>query len=213
MSPSLQRYIAFLAIMALTPVWVITALAILLLDGRPLMFNQTRIGKNSRPFQVFKFRTMRNQKVTSVGRWLRATGIDELPQLFNVIKGDMLLVGPRPLTPTDITRLGWNNHYHLKRWNVPPGITGLAQLFAGHSKRMSWAMDNRYLHTRSFKQDLNIMLITFPMQILGKYRVRGWLFGQTRSEKIYGAPTRKTSASIASSNQSFASIPTASANS
>lgn len=182
----LQRCIALAAIIVLLPVFLAAALAILILDGRPLMFNQQRIGQYCKPFNVFKFRTMRDQKVTRVGRWLRASGIDELPQLFNVLLGDMQIVGPRPLTPADVARLGWDDHYHLSRWSVKPGITGLAQLFAGHSKRMSWAMDNRYLQTRSFTQDFRIMLLTFPMQILGKYRVRSWLFGQARSERIYG---------------------------
>lgn len=183
----LQRLLALIAVIAFSPIFALAAAAILLLDGRPLMFNQDRLGQRRESFKVFKFRTMRDGKVTAVGRWLRASGIDELPQLFNVVLGDMNVVGPRPLTAADVKRLGWDNNYHAKRWSVKPGITGLAQLFAGHSKKLSWTMDNRYLATQSLFCDARIMLITFPMQLLGKYRVRAWLFGAERSTRIYGA--------------------------
>lgn len=182
----LQRFIAAASLLLFSPLFLLTAAAILLLDGRPLMFNQERLGLHRTRFKVFKFRTMRDQQVTSIGRLLRASGIDELPQLLNVVTGDMNLVGPRPLTPADTARLGWDDAYHAKRWSVKPGVTGLAQLFAGHSKKLSWAMDNRYLQTASGWQDMTIMLLTWPMQILGKYRVRGWLFGQARCERVYG---------------------------
>src|SRR5262249_7774630 len=100
--------------------------------GSPL-FLQTRVGHQRRPFTVFKFRTMRDQKVRRVGRWLRQTGLDELPQFINVCRGEMSVIGPRPLTADDIQRLGWTNRDHDWRFVLKPGITGLSQLLAGRS--------------------------------------------------------------------------------
>src|SRR5579863_4789438 len=76
-------------------------------DGGPPLFLQDRIGQRRLPFTLVKFRSMREQRISHVGRWLRRTGIDEWPQFLNVCRGEMSLVGPRPLTATDVTRLGW----------------------------------------------------------------------------------------------------------
>ena len=83
------------------------AAAILLLDGRPVLFRQTRLGRGRRPFTILKFRSMRDGEVTALGRVLRSTGLDELPQLVNVLDGELSAVGPRPLTEADVQRLGW----------------------------------------------------------------------------------------------------------
>ena len=84
--------------------WILAliALSILLLDGRPILFRQQRIGKDKRPFDVIKFRTMRDGRITRVGNLLRQTGLDETAQVINILRGEMSIVGPRPLTPDDI---------------------------------------------------------------------------------------------------------------
>src|SRR5437870_3198124 len=92
-------------LMFFAPVMTAIAAAILLADGRPLLFRQTWLGRGRRPFTILKFRTMRNEQVTAIGRLLRATGLDELPQLVNVLWGDLSAVGPRPLTEADVRRL------------------------------------------------------------------------------------------------------------
>src|SRR5690606_2482111 len=112
-------------------------------DGGPVLFTQTRVGADRTPFRIYKFRTMRDGKTTRVGRWLRATGLDELPQLVNMLLGDMSLIGPRPLTFEDVARLGWDDGRHDVRFSVRPGVIGLAQLYAGRGKRLSWFLDVR----------------------------------------------------------------------
>src|SRR5437867_12291008 len=92
-------------LMFFAPVMTAIAAAILLADGRPLLFRQTRLGRGRRPFTILKFRTMRNEQVTAIGRLLRATGLDELPQLGTVLSGDLSAVGPRPLTEAHVRRL------------------------------------------------------------------------------------------------------------
>src|SRR5688572_1954448 len=89
---------ASLGLAVYAPFYPVAALLILLTDGRPVLFVQTRVGRNRAPFRVFKLRTMRDGKVTPVGGWLRATGLDETTQFVNVLVGDMRMVGPRPLT-------------------------------------------------------------------------------------------------------------------
>jgi lipopolysaccharide/colanic/teichoic acid biosynthesis glycosyltransferase len=112
------------------PVMAATALAILLEDGRPVLFRQQRLGRRRRPFTILKFRSMREGRVTRVGRILRATSLDELPQFVNILRGELSAVGPRPLTSADTERFGWIDAAHDFRWSVPPGLTGLAQIVA-----------------------------------------------------------------------------------
>src|SRR5437868_6370667 len=119
---------AVAGVVVFAPVMVVAAVGILLDDGRPILFRQARVGYRRRPFSIFKFRSMRDGRVTRVGRVLRATGLDEVPQFFNILRGEMSGVGPRPLTEADIARLGWNDRGVDFRWRVNPGLTGLAQL-------------------------------------------------------------------------------------
>src|SRR5579859_3330701 len=112
------------------PVVIGVSLAVWLEDGGSSLFSQARVGKGRGPFTLLKFRSMRNNQVTRVGQWLRRTGIDELPQFVNVCRGEMSVVGPRPLTAQDIERLGWNGPQFDWRFGGKPGITGLSQLLA-----------------------------------------------------------------------------------
>jgi lipopolysaccharide/colanic/teichoic acid biosynthesis glycosyltransferase len=144
-------------------------------DGGPPLFLQTRVGHQRRPFTVFKFRTMRDQQVTCVGRWLRQTGLDELPQFINVWRGEMSVIGPRPLTAEDIQRLGWAHQDHDWRFAGRPGITGLSQLLAGRSARYSRRLERLYLRRQSLSIDLRLIALTFAVSLVGKRLVRRWL--------------------------------------
>src|SRR5204863_5033824 len=115
-------------LLAFSPIMAAIAAAIFLEDGRPVLFRQDRLGRQRRPFAILKFRSMRDGRITRVGRLLRATGLDELPQFLNILRGEMSAVGPRPLAAEDVARLGWTTARHDFRWRVAPGLTGLAQL-------------------------------------------------------------------------------------
>lgn len=163
--------LALLALIILSPVILLTALAVGFGLGRPIVFTQTRPGLHGRLFQIYKFRTMTNQRddqgrllpdeqrLTSLGRFLRSTSLDELPELFNVIKGDMSLVGPRPL----ITRyLELYSCEQARRHDVLPGITGWAQVNGRNTT--SWEerfqLDVWYVDHWSLWLDIKILFIT-----------------------------------------------------
>lgn len=150
------------------PLQGIVAALILGQDGRPVFFRQTRPGKDGRPFELVKFRTMRSpgagaatdaERLTGLGRLLRATSLDELPTLWNVLKGDMSLVGPRPLL---MEYLALYTPEQARRHEVRPGITGLAQV-AGRNE-LPWesrfALDVEYVDKRSLLLDARILCRT-----------------------------------------------------
>jgi lipopolysaccharide/colanic/teichoic acid biosynthesis glycosyltransferase len=155
------------------------AAAIILDDGAPVLFRQERLGRGRRPFAILKFRSMRDGRITRVGRLLRATGLDELPQFINILRGDMSAVGPRPLTASDVARLGWTGTRCDFRWQVTPGLTGLAQVNAARSGRQSLAFDRRYVARQSLPLDLGLVALSFAVNALGKRRIRR-LLGRSR---------------------------------
>ena len=187
-----DRVLAFLGIVVLAPVMLTAAAATLLSLGRPVIFRQRRIGLDGRDFNLFKFRTMRPpgpgehpegelegklgyglapggaegaERRTAVGRFLRETSIDELPQLFNVLRGDMSLVGPRPERPSYATRFEETVYRYADRHRVKSGITGWAQVqgLRGNTSiidRAEW--DNYYIENRSAWLDLKILALTVP---------------------------------------------------
>jgi lipopolysaccharide/colanic/teichoic acid biosynthesis glycosyltransferase len=126
-------------------------------------------------FAPLKLRSMREQRVTRVGRWLRRTGIDELPQFVNVLRGEMSVVGPRPLTQQDVERLGWHEPPHDWRFSANPGITGLSQLMAAPASRSTRRLDRLYLERQSLLLDLRLIALTFAVNLAGKRNVRRWL--------------------------------------
>lgn len=175
-SESIQRAadfsLALLGLILFSPVWVIILIAIFLEDQTPLFFTQVRLGKDRKVFRIVKFRTMQNKKVTFIGRWLRQTGLDETIQIVNILKGDMSIVGARPLTQEDATRLGWLGEPVLPRWNRRPGVTGLAQLYSGRGKRASRYLEEYYANNHSICLDIKIIILSFAINLLGKRRVQ-----------------------------------------
>lgn len=172
---------ALAGLLAFSPVMAVIALAIILEDGWPVLFRQARLGRRRRPFPILKFRSMRNGRVTRVGRTLRATGLDELPQFINILRGDMSAVGPRPLTESDVTRLGWTGPRYDFRWHVRPGLTGVAQVTEARSGRLSLGLDRRYVSRQSLSLDVRLVAISFAINALGKRRVRRLLVRRRRA--------------------------------
>jgi lipopolysaccharide/colanic/teichoic acid biosynthesis glycosyltransferase len=155
------------------PVLAAAAVAIRAEDGGPAIFVQERIGKDFEPFRILKLRTMRAGEVTRVGRWLRTTGIDEVPQFVNVLRGEMSVVGPRPLTASELERLGWTQD--RVRASVRPGITGPAQVYGGVGAAASIAADHAYAANPSLTTDLRLIGWSFVINLAGKRRVRAFL--------------------------------------
>ena len=154
-----NRGVALVALLLLSPVLVVTAVAVRLSSPGPVIYRQVRVGRGGRRFEIYKFRTMVNgadlqsanvspegdPRVTAVGRWLRAWYVDELPQLLNVLKGDMNLVGPRPETPEYVALYTATERKVLA---VRPGLAGLSTLaFMDEAERLA-AVDDPALHYR-----------------------------------------------------------------
>ena len=154
--------------------------AIVLEDGWPVLFRQERLGRKRQPFTILKFRSMRDGRITRIGRVLRATGLDELPQFINILCGDMSAVGPRPLTESDVLRLGWMAPRYDFRWRVLPGLTGLAQVIEARSGRLSLGLDRRYVARQSLLLDVRLVAVSFAINALGKRRARRLLVRSRR---------------------------------
>jgi len=156
----------------------ITIIAFLLTfkERHPIFFRQQRIGKDKIPFEILKFQTMVDEIPTQTGKVLRKTGLDELPQFLNVLKGDMSIVGPRALTMYDIDRLYWNDKHHQIRWQQKPGITGYAQIYGGQHRKTSWFWDKYYITHNNPIIDFGIVSISFLMNIFGKTKIRKIIF-------------------------------------
>lgn len=150
---------AVILIVLLAPAMILIAI-VNYFDQGTILFIQTRIGKGNKPFRIYKFKTVllkdRRQVITPFANFLRAHGLDETPQLFNVIRGDMSLVGPRPLFPD---YLSFYTSEELRRHRVKPGITGTAQINGGND--LSWdeklRMDLYYVSNASFAMDVKIL--------------------------------------------------------
>ncbi len=165
----IELFVSLVLLIVLTPLILIICLMVIINLGRPIFFTQTRSGKNSSEFKLFKFRTMSleansdgtllpdEKRLTRFGNILRSSSLDELPSLINVIRGEMSLVGPRPLP---IEYLDLYSSKHKRRLEVRPGITGLAQI-NGRNK-LSWEekfdLDVEYVEKASLRLDLSILL-------------------------------------------------------
>lgn len=173
----IHRLLAMLLLIALAPVLLVLSGLVLVCDGRPVLFRQTRLGIGRAPFQISKFRTMSGAQVTRLGALLRRTGLDEVPQLANIARGEMRFIGPRPLTAADVQRLAWDSPAHDGRWLVPPGLTGYAQFAPVCDRRISWELDDHYARNRSPALDLRIVAASCAVLVVGKQRAKGWFWG------------------------------------
>ena len=179
---ALDGAVALAGLVVLMPVLVLVALAVRLSSPGPVLFTQERIGRNGVPFRIFKFRTMRpldpsagpgadsqaakEARVTGPGRLLRRTGVDEIPQLWNVLVGHMSLVGPRPLIPAETKALSLSV---ARRFEVRPGMTGLWQICGQHDLRWDemCRLDVAYVSSWTFRTDLHILAVTPRRLLLG----------------------------------------------
>jgi lipopolysaccharide/colanic/teichoic acid biosynthesis glycosyltransferase len=169
--------VASIGLVALTPILILAAVTIIIEDGLPAVFRQRRVGRNGKLFTLYKFRSMPKGtphvasaaagelRITRVGKIIRRTNIDELPQLLNVIKGDMSLIGPRPALPSQETLQMGRTTHGIDR--VRPGLTGLAQVnsYDGmpESEKLKW--ERQYVHCICFRSDFLILLRTFAYLI------------------------------------------------
>jgi lipopolysaccharide/colanic/teichoic acid biosynthesis glycosyltransferase len=190
-------------LLVISPILALSAAAIAISSGFPILFRQTRVGFHGRPFQMLKFRTMRpeaddlvhrefvrqwistgsgaarptqngekvfkldgDQRITAIGRWLRRFSIDELPQLINVIRGEMSLIGPRPALPYEVEQY---EPRHRRRLEVLPGVTGLWQVSGRNhlSFEDMVRLDVQYLENWSLASDLKILARTMPELVRG----------------------------------------------
>ena len=162
------------------PIMLAVTAAILLDDGWPVLFRQNRLGRGRRTFEILKFRSMRDGQVTRAGRLLRATGLDELPQFVNILRGELSAVGPRPVTAADADRYGWSGADADDRWRVNPGLTGLAQL-AARTPQEALAVDLVYARRPRLALDCRVVAMSFVVNVLGKSRARRLFFGEAPS--------------------------------
>ena len=179
------------AILILLPVFAIIVIAIRVFSKGPAIFKQERAGRHGKPFTFYKFRTMKmdvdafgpspkssdDTRLTKVGKFLREYSLDELPQLFNVLKGDMSIVGPRPLYVSQMAE--WNKR-EKKRLLVQPGLTGLAQISGrgGLTREEKLELDVKYAETASFWGDIKIILATIR-QVFGRKDIYEKKYSQT----------------------------------
>jgi len=184
-------------LVASAPLWCVIPIAIKIEDGGPVFFPQERVGQDGRVFLALKFRSMRpdaetltgpvqatenDPRVTRVGRVLRATAMDELPQLVNILRGDMSFVGPRPLRPGEVDVRGDGQLIALEqipgykeRHMVRPGLTGLTQVYAPRdiSRTSKFRLDRLYMKRAGFCLDVRLILLSFWITGRGQWEARG----------------------------------------
>jgi lipopolysaccharide/colanic/teichoic acid biosynthesis glycosyltransferase len=175
------------------PIWLLVAAAIRLEDGGPIFYRQERVGQGGHTFDALKFRSMRpdaesagravqavtnDPRVTRVGRLMRVTALDELPQLWNIFTGDMSFVGPRALRPQEVEVNGTGELLAIheipgaqERHLVKPGLTGVAQIFAPRdiTRRNKFRYDRLYIRNQSLWFDIRLILLSFWITARGKW--------------------------------------------
>ncbi len=184
-------------LIASAPLWAVIAALIKIEDGGPVFFTQERVGRGGRRFEALKFRSMvadaeaatgpiqsgqHDARVTRLGRVLRATAMDELPQLWNIFRGDMSFVGPRALRPGEIEVNGSGTVEKLEdvpgfedRCAVRPGLTGVAQIYAPRDvvRRRKFRYDRFYIRRQSLWFDVRLILLSFWITFRGRWEARG----------------------------------------
>jgi lipopolysaccharide/colanic/teichoic acid biosynthesis glycosyltransferase len=193
---ALDDALSLVGLLASAPYWLLFAAAIKFEDGGPIFFRQARVGQHGRLFTALKFRSMRpdaeavsgalqatenDPRVTRIGRVMRATAMDELPQLWNILVGDMSFVGPRALRPGEIEAVGAalvkleDVPGYDERVRVPPGLTGIAQIYAPRDvpRRHKFRYDRLYVKKQSWRLDVRLILVSFWISFLGTWESRG----------------------------------------
>ena len=193
---SFDCLLAGVGLLVSAPLWGLVSLAIKLEDRGPVLYRQDRVGRGGRVFSALKFRSMvpdaeartgpvqateNDPRVTQIGRLLRATAMDELPQLVNILVGDMSFVGPRPLRPGEVDARGDGQLLRLdeipgyeERHGVRPGLTGLTQVYAPRdiSRTSKFRLDRLYLKRAGFWLDLKLILLSFWITGRGEWEKR-----------------------------------------
>jgi lipopolysaccharide/colanic/teichoic acid biosynthesis glycosyltransferase len=193
---SLDVVLSGIGVLVSAPLWAVIAAAIRLDTRGPVFYGQPRVGAGGRIFQVLKFRSMiadaekdvgpkpaehHDPRITRVGRVLRATAMDELPQLWNIFRGDMSFVGPRALRPEEIDVDTAGRAVPLQaipgfaaRSAIPPGLTGIAQIYARRdvSRRQKFRFDRLYVRRQSMLLDLRLILLSFWITARGSWEAR-----------------------------------------
>lgn len=187
-----------------SPLWLITATGIIVEDGLPVFFRQSRWGKGGKPFSALKFRSMRkgsekvrsvqaghqDPRITRMGRFMRACALDELPQLWNIFAGDMSFVGPRALPINEIQSSSSEKDLpdeaipgFKERLAVRPGLTGIAQIFADRdvTRARKFRYDLFYIRRQDFWLDLRLIALSFYISFLGRWEMRGGKLSQHQS--------------------------------
>ncbi|MEP6593249.1 MAG: sugar transferase [Acidobacteriota bacterium] len=194
---ALDVFLSSIGLLASAPVWIAIALAVKAEDGGPIFYTQQRVGLGGRHFRALKFRSMRpdaeaqtgaiqatagDRRVTRTGRLMRATAMDELPQLWNILRGDMSFVGPRALRPGEIEADGDGRLVRLEdvpgfaqRIRVRPGLTGIAQVYARRDipRQQKFRYDRLYVRRRSWLLDVRLILLSFWISVHGTWEARG----------------------------------------
>ncbi len=193
---SLDVALSGVGLMVSLPIWMALAAAIKLEDGGPVFYTQDRVGEGGTVFKVFKFRSMivnaeavvgalqateADARITRVGRLMRATAMDELPQLLNIFRGDMTFVGPRALRPGEIEATGGafvaleDVPGYEARTRMRPGLTGVAQIYAPRDvgRRHKFRFDRVYAQRESFWLDVRLILLSFWITFRGRWEHRG----------------------------------------
>lgn len=191
----LDIFLAVIGLILSAPIWLVVSLAIALSRDGSVFYRQKRWGREGRPFILYKFRTMvatpkenhevtqavvDDERVTTVGRILRATGIDELPQFFNILKGDMSFVGPRALALDEVVIV---NHQRVtydqsplfsKRQVVRPGLTGIATIYLPKDAPLNakFEKDLLYIETQTFWLDIKLIFLSLWISVRGKWETR-----------------------------------------
>lgn len=184
----IDLFIALFCIVIFSPLFLFCYVAIKREDGGPAIFKQERIGRFGRPFTIYKFRSMtidaenngpalsnhsHDKRLTKIGKFLRLHHLDELPQLWNVVKGDMAFIGPRPERQFYIDKIMKEDQRYRYLYQIRPGVTSYATLYNGYTDTMEkmlvrLQMDLYYLEHRSWWLDLRILLLTFLRISFGK---------------------------------------------
>jgi len=185
--PMTDYVISLIGLLIVSPVLIVTGIVIKITSSGPVFYTQVRVGKHGRLFNIIKFRTMHSgaefqtgpvwtkendSRITTVGRFLRETHIDELPQLINVLKGDMAIIGPRPERPHFVDILNDEIRGYSRRLSVKPGITGLAQCYRGPDEdirdvKRKLRYDVLYIEKKCLMLDLEIIWRTLSISLLG----------------------------------------------